>query len=376
MNPMTRYGLRDVCRNKGSWFATLILLIAAVVASIVLPMRGKSALKSIKKYGFEDGVLVMEKNNLKLAFSRVDEDLYQFVKTAPHVKVKDGQPLVAPYLQMSSVYGDQFLMLRGITDDFYRVKGGTFKILEGRDLRDNYDIMIGHLLPRRLGKTYRIGDSISLENRDWKIVGIFEAKRDPVESGALVRIEDFREVTARGTYSYVEIKVDDPKNMPSLMRYVNMAFESLHAEFPDAPAIMALPERQYWSRLANVFKMAVMLGVMRAIVIVICVLLTVINISHSSLLRRAGEFRALSACGTSRGEILSGMLMQTVIVSLLAGVIGGIIIMRLGGSTVNLQMSTVILSVARSAFPRAVLLAIALGLVGVMLPAVKLIRTS
>ena len=85
-----------------------------------------------------------------------------------------------------------------------------------------------------------MGDLLSLENRKWKVVGIFRAKRDPAESGALVRMEDFKEVSARGTYSYIEIKADSPKNIPKLTKYVNMAFGMLHDEFPDAPAIMAL----------------------------------------------------------------------------------------------------------------------------------------
>jgi putative ABC transport system permease protein len=139
---------------------------------------------------------------------------------------------------------------------------------------------------------------------------------------------------------------------------------------------MALPERQYWSRLANVFKMAVMLGGVRAAVIVVCVLLTVINISHSSIVRRSGEFRTLSAVGISRQEILSGLLLETAIVSVAAGVAAGLIVMRTSGSAVNLQMSTVILNVPRSVFPRAILIAIGLGLAGVMLPALKLTRTS
>jgi hypothetical protein len=354
----------------------MALLVLAVVASIVFPMRGKSALKAIKMYGFEDGVLVMEKDNLKLAFSRVDEEMHQFVRTAPHVKTEGGVPLVSPYLQMSSVLDDQFLILRGITDDFYRVKGETFKIVKGRDLRDKYDILIGHLLPRRLGKHYAVGDSIFLENRNWKIVGIFRAQKDPVESGALVKMEDFREVSARGTYSYVEIKADSPKNIPTLMRYVNMAFDALHAEFPDAPAIMALPERQYWMRLASVFKMAVMVGRARAVVIVIGVLLTVMNVSHSSLAKRASEVRVLYSSGVSGRGIVSGVLLETFLTSAVAGMIAGIIAMKFSGTTINLQMSTVVLHIGRSALPRAVMLAVLLGLLAVVVPAIRLARTS
>jgi ABC-type antimicrobial peptide transport system permease subunit len=276
---------------------------------------------------------------------------------------------------MSSVYGDRFLMLRGVTDAFYRVKGKTFKIREGRNLRDKYDVIIGHLVPRRLGRPYAVGDSIHLENRNWKIVGIFEAARDPVESGAIVKMEDFREVSARGTYSYIEIKADSPKNIPGLMRYVNMAFESLHAEFPDAPAVMAIPERQYWSSLANVFKMAVMVGNARAVVIVVCALLAIMNIYHNILSGRSAEMRVLSASGFSRGEILSGVVLEAFVLSLGAGIIGAVIALKLSGTTINLQMSTVILEVGGPAFPRAVVLGVVLGVAGAIVPALKLTRT-
>jgi ABC-type antimicrobial peptide transport system permease subunit len=267
-------------------------------------------------------------------------------------------------------------MLRGITDDFYRVKGETFSIVEGRDLENKYDILIGYLVPMRLGRPYAVGDSIVLEGRSWKIVGIYRAERDPVESGALIAMEDFREVSARGTYSYVEIKADSPKNIPTLMRYVNMAFEALHAEFPDAPAIMAIPERQYWSSLAKVFKMAVMLGNVRAAVIVIVVFLTIMNISHSFLMKRRGEVRVLSSSGFSGREIVAGVLLEAFIVSVIAGIIGGVIAIKFSGTAINLQMSTVILKVGRSAVPRSLILAIVLGLGAVILPARKLTGAS
>ena len=173
MGVILRYSLRNLSRDKIGLVIGLILLAVAVVAFIVFPMRAKSALRKMKSYGFEDRVLVMEKGNLKLAFSRVGEDLYQFVKTAPHVKIKDNEPLVSPYLQMSSIFGKKFLMLRGITDSFYKVRGETFKIVQGRDLNDRYDVLIGYLLPKRLGKQYDVGDFISLENRKWKIEIIF-----------------------------------------------------------------------------------------------------------------------------------------------------------------------------------------------------------
>ena len=294
---MLKYSFRNILRDKKSMTICLILQIFAVVAYIVFPTAAKSAFMAIKKYGAKDTVLVMEKGNLKLAFSRVDEELYQFVKTAPHVMKKDNEPLVSPYLQMSSVFGKKFLMLRGITDNFYRIRGKTFKIVKGRGLRDKYDILIGHLASKRLDEPYKVGDLLSLENRKWKIVGIFRAKRDPAESGALVRMEDFKEVSARGTYSYIEIKADSPKNIPKLTKYVNMAFGMLHDEFPDAPAIMALPEKQYWGELAKMFKMAILVSKAKAAVLVVCALLFIMNISHSSLMKRADEIRLLSNSG-------------------------------------------------------------------------------
>ena len=308
MNLLVKYSLRNILRDKKSVSICLILLILAVVAYIVFPTAAKSALVAIKKYGFRDSVLIMEKGNLKLAFSRVDEELYQFVKTAPHVKKIGDEPLVSPYLQMSSVFGKKFLMLRGITVSFYKVRGKTFKIIQGRVLRDKYDMLIGYLMPKRLGEPYKVGDFLSLENRKWKIVGIFKAKGDPAESGALVRMEDFKEVSARGTYSYIEIKADSPKNIPKLIGYVNMAFGMLHDEFPDAPAIMALPEKQYWGELAKMFKMAILVSKAKAAVIVVCMLLFIMNISHTSLMKRTNEIRILSNSGISKPGIFFSSL--------------------------------------------------------------------
>jgi ABC-type antimicrobial peptide transport system permease subunit len=349
----------------------MILLIVAVVAYIVFPTAAKSAFMAIKKYGFKDTVLIMEKNNLKLAFSRVDEELYQFVKTAPHVKVKDDEPLVSPYLQMSSVFGDQFLMLRGITDAFYKIRGKTFNIVQGRGLNDKYDILIGNLASKRLGKPYRVGDILSLEDKKWKVVGIFHAKNDPVASGALVRMADFKEVSARGTYSFIEIKADNPKNIPKLTGYINMAFGMLHDEYPDAPAIMAIPEKQYWAQLAKMFKMAILVSKTKAVVVVVCVLLFIMNIAHSSFLKRTAEMRIMSNCGISRAGIFFSLLLEVLIISILAGIIGGVIAVACSGMVVNLQLATILLKIESSAIFRGVIMAVILGCLGRFLPMIQ-----
>ncbi len=372
MNLMLKYSLRNILRDKKSVIVNIILLISAVVAYIVFPAASKSAFMAIKNYGFNDSVLIMEKGNLKVAFSRVDEELYQFAKTAPHVKKKGNEPLVSPYLQMSSVFGEKFLMLRGITDIFYKIRGNTFKIVQGRRLKDKYDILIGYLVSKRLGEPYTVGDILSLENRKWKVVGIFKAKGDPAEAGALVRMEDFKEVSARGTYSYIEIKADSPKNIPKLIGYVNMAFEMLHDEFPDAPAIMALPEKQYWGKLAKMFKMAILVGKTKAVVIVVCMLFFIMNISHSFLMKRTEEIRILSNSGVPKLGIFFGMLFEIFIVSIVAGIIGGVIAMAFSGMTVNLQLATIILKIKFSAILKGVVLAIILGYLGAILPVLKL----
>ena len=265
-------------------------------------------------------------------------------------------------------------MLRGITDNFFRIRKNTFKIIEGKNLRNRYDILIGHLTSNRLGRPFKVGDLLSLENRKWKVVGIFKASGDPAESGALVRMEDFRDVSARGTYSYIEIKADSSKNISKLIKYVNMAFGMLHDEFPDSPAIMALPEKQYWGELAKMFKMAILVGKAKAAVVIVCVLLLVMNISHSSLKKRTDEIRILSDNGVSRLRISMIILFEVSIISVLAGIIGGIIAMAISGTTVNLQLSTVILKIGHFAIFKGVILAIVLGFLGTILPAIRTVR--
>jgi ABC-type antimicrobial peptide transport system permease subunit len=372
MSIIFKYSLRNLLNDKIRSLLSILLIAVAVASYIVFPTAAKTAFMSIMKYGFKDTVFILEKDNLKLAFSRVDEELYQFVKTAPHVKKIGDEVLVSPHLQMSSVFGNQFLMLRGITDIFYKVRGKTFEIIQGRGLKDKYDILIGYLASKRLGKNYEIGDILNLEDRKWKVVGIFKAKGDPAESGALVRMEDFKEVSARGTYSYIEIKVDSPKNMPKLIKYVNMAFGMLHDEFPDAPAIMALPEKQYWGKLAKMFKMAIMVSKVKAFVIVTCMLLFLMNISHSYFQKRTNDLRILNNSGISKVWLFAGLVCEVLIISMVAGILGGVLAVACSGMTVNLQLATVLLKIPPSAIFTGLKLAIILGFLGTIIPIFKL----
>jgi ABC-type antimicrobial peptide transport system permease subunit len=368
---LLKYSFRNIVRDIKIVVVFLVLLVFAVVAYIVFPTSAKTAFKAINQYGFKDTVFIIEKDNLKLAFSRVDELLYQFVKTAPHVKKIDNTPLVAPYLQMSSVFGNQFLMLRGITDTFYKLRGKSFEIIQGDKPKNQYDLLIGYLASKRLKKSFKVGDYLSLENRKWKITGIYKAKGDPAESGALVRMEDFKEVSARGTYSYIEIKADSPQNIPKLTGYVNMAFEMLHDEFPDAPAIMALPEKQYWKQLAKMFKMAVMVSKAKAAVVVVCVLMFLMNLSHSLFRKRTPEIRILTLCGVSKGKICIGMIVEVLVISIFAGIIGGVLALACNGMTVNLQLATVLLKIEPTAIGKGMIMTMILGCLGAILPIIK-----
>ena len=374
MNLLIKYSLNNIWRDKAIFILIILLMTAAALAYIVFPKTARLALMSIKNYGFEDSVLVMEKDNLKLAFSRVDEELYRFVKTAPHVKTVGQDPMVAPYLQMSSIFGDQFIMLRGITDIFYKIRGDAFKIFSGRELKDKYDILIGHLTAKRLGDAYKVGDVIPLENRKWKIVGIFKAYGDPVESGAMVRMEDFKEVSARGTYSFIEIKADSPKNIPKLTGYVNMAFKALHDEFPDSPAIMAMPEKQYWMKMASMFKMEMMVNKFRAYMACVCAFLFCMNLLNIVFKKRIRDIRILRRCGFKNRGIAMALTFEMLLLSVIGGCLGGTIAMALSGTTVTLQMATVSLKIGPLAIIEGMILAIIIGSLASVLPIMKALR--
>jgi ABC-type antimicrobial peptide transport system permease subunit len=120
------------------------------------------------------------------------------------------------------------------------------------------------------------------------------------------------------------------------------------------------------------FKMAILISKIKAAVIVVCVLLFIMNISHSSLMKRTNDMRILSSSGFSGLSIFFSMLFEIVIVSIVAGIIGGFIAVTCSGMTVNLQLATVILKIEPSAILKGVILAIILGFLGTILPILKL----
>jgi ABC-type antimicrobial peptide transport system permease subunit len=74
----------------------------------------------------------------------------------------------------------------------------------------------------------------------------------------------------------------------------------------------------------------------------------------------------------SKAWLFISLICEVLIVSIAAGIIGGVLAMACSGMTVNLQLATVLLQIPPSAILTGVRLAITLGILGSILPIIKL----
>ena len=89
-------------------------------------------------------------------------------------------------------------------------------------------------------------------------------------------------------------------------------------------------------------------------------------------MKRTEDMQQLSHSDVGRSGMFFALFVKVLVVSVFAGIIGGIIAMAFSGTAVNLQLTTIILKVGPSAIPKGVILAIILGILGNILPMLKL----
>ena len=102
------------------------------------------------------------------------------------------------------------------------------------------------------------------------------------------------------------------------------------------------------------------------------VFLFIMNISPSSLRKRTVEMQTLSDSGVSIYGMFFVLIFEVLVVSVLAGIIGGFIAMSFSGMAVNLQLATIILKIGHFALVKGLIVAIILGFLGNILPILKL----
>jgi putative ABC transport system permease protein len=304
-----------------------IALTVAVLLGIMAMVVGlKSALQTS---GHPLNMIVMRKNSNSELVSQISREAVMNIRFKDGIqKFPDGEPMVSgEIVTVINLPGKDNpeganVTIRGLPEVGVKMRSEV-KVTAGRWLQQGQrEIVVGRSVAARYAGT-SIGDSLRFGRGDWQIVGIFEAGRTAFESeiwGDLNQIAtDFNRSEV---LSSALVRAIDPIALDGLKRSMSDD-QRLYLE--------GRSEVEYYEQQTSSARPVEFLGVFVAVIMAIGSSFAAMNTMYAAVARRSREIGTLRVLGFSRRSILLSFVVESLLLSLLGGLIGVILVLPLNG---------------------------------------------
>lgn len=235
------------------------------------------------------------------------------------------------------------------------------------------EIIVGQNISRRFHGA-AIGERLRFGSREWIVVGIFSAGNSAFDSEVWGDADQLMQAFRRQAYSSVVARLANPR-----------AFEAVKQRLESDPRLTldVKRERAFYEEQSQLMSNFISyLGLTLSVIFSIGAMIGAMITMYSAVANRVGEIGTLRALGFRRQSILAVFLLESVVLGAAGGVLGlffASFMQLITISTMNWQ-SFAELAFSFSLTPRiaasAILFALAMGVIGGLLPAVRAARLN
>jgi len=328
------YNLRNLTVRKATTIMTALgiaLTVAVLLAVLALVNGLRTAFEST---GNPLNVIVVRKAANSELTSGMTREKYQDLKFKPGIaRSASGEPLTS--LEMVTVInlpsvevsGGFNVNLRGIEPNGIVLREGL-KIAQGRWFQTGRrEVVVGKSIAERhptasLGKRLRFGKG------EWEVVGVVDGGHSAMNSeiyGDLNQISsDFNR--SEGLSSVLVRAVD----AASVAALVNSLKDDVRLN------VDAVPEKEYYDRQTEAGLPLQAMGIFVALIMAVGSCFAAMNTMYAAVARRAKEIGTLRVLGFSRGSILLSFFLESLLLSVVGGVIGVLLVLPLNNVTTGI----------------------------------------
>lgn len=246
------------------------------------------------------------------------------------------------------------------------------RIVEGRRFRPgSTEVIVGASIAQRFdGAT--VGSVLRFGGREWRVVGLFEAKGSAYDSELWADAEQLQQSFRRNAWSVVVARLVAPASLPAL---------KARLEGDPRLTLDVRSEREFFEDQSKALSNFISyLGMTLSVIFSVGAMIGATITMYAAVANRTGEIGTLRALGFRRSSILATFLLEAVLLGVVGGVAGVLLASLMQFvhiSTLNWQsFSELAFSFALT--PRIVVLslgfAVLMGLIGGFLPAVRASR--
>jgi putative ABC transport system permease protein len=306
--------------------------------------------------------IVGQTGSADFTFSIVNEEEIATLQARPDV-----EGAIGLLLTIRRVESNPFFVTLGVDPgDLEQV---DLQVLDGRllDPSAQNEAMLGDAAARDLG--LGVGDTITLDDRDFVVVGVVRSGIAWQDKGAIVRLDVLQEMTGRtGVVTFVMVRVEPGENISKVAADIE-AMQPAVVTVRDASEFGELDQGLDLMNAANVAISVLAVGIGA---------IGVMNTMGMAVFERTREIGVLHAIGWSGKRILRMILTESLFLCAVAAVIGTLLGILASETVVRLSaVSGLILpEYEPRTFVQAILIAVLVALAGAAYPSYRAVRLT
>jgi len=350
--------LQSLWQRTSRTFLTLGVIGITVGGIMALEAMVRGTMDMISGMSNESEIMIRQAGIADTGYSTIDQRVGSKIAGIPGIQAVSGVIFSATMMPEAGT----FFIYRGMAPNEYGIQQEN--IIEGERLSSNRQMLLGKMMADALNKG--VGDTIEVAGSRFKVVGIYESGAGFMEMGGIISLRDGQALMGKPhKVSLYMVKVDDPNQAAEIVERINTAFPEIHASLTG----------EFAEQMPDFETMDVMMGSISYLAILVGGV-GVMNTMLMAVLERTREIGVLRALGWGRRRILGMILQEAVWLGILGGLSGILIAFGLGYLLGHVPMMGDVMTLAWEIdiFARAIAIAVFLGVVGGLYPALRATR--
>lgn len=348
-------------------FATMLMLDAGLKQTLVTT-------------GEPDNVVLIRKGAETEIQSAITRDQAAAMEMHPAVAMnREGRPLasreavVLISLTKTGAVSPSNVVIRGVSPQGLGLRPQV-RLVAGRTFRPgSSEIIVGSSIANGFGNV-RIGDHLRFAQRDWTVVGHFDAAGSGFDSEIWGDVDQLMQSFRRTSYSSMVVRLGQAD-----------AFDRFRADIDVDPRLAneAKREQQFYSDQSRALSTFInILGLTLTTIFSVAAMIGAMITMYASVANRVGEIGTLRALGFQRTNVLAAFLVEAVLLGLVGGVAGlacAALMQFASFSTTNFQTFADLsfrFVLTSGIVAKTLLFSMAMGLIGGFLPALRASRLN
>lgn len=332
--------------------------IATIVALGIITDGLKSSTEETLKAGGSD-FMVVESNVSDMILSSIDENRLDEIKKTAGV-----QDAVGVLLAIYPVNNNPYFPVMGIKGD--KLSVAEITVSEGQGFSENKDeIIVGKVASQKINK--KVGDTLGIGGKEFKITGIYETGDLQQDSGAFMGLDKLQELEKKDNkLTMMFVKLDKNANLEEVTKRIDDTYVK---ELMTVKSLEDLGKVESGLKTVDTASWAI------SLLAIVIGGIGVINTMIMAVFERTREIGVLKAVGWKGSRILGMILGESVVITLVAGLVG--IILGLGAIQILMVMGMdgfIQPVYTVNTFIKALGIALFVGIIGGLYPAYRASR--